>query len=87
MLFERDVFGDWAAYSERDTEVFRLEIIYIIILDSKYDYRTEGNVSYFEFGGRVSDAALLAGNMSCRRRESFATTYVRLRWENERRFG
>ena len=45
------------------------------------------NVSYFEFGGRVSDAALLAGNMSCRRRESFATTYVRLRWENERRFG
>lgn len=40
-------FGDWAAYSERDTEVFRLEIIYIIILDSKYDYRTEGKCIVF----------------------------------------
>ena len=46
-FFKRDVFGDWAAYSERDTEVFRLEIIYIIILDSKYDYRTEGKCIVF----------------------------------------
>lgn len=46
-FIKRDVFGDWAAYSERDTEVFRLEIIYIIILDSKYDYRTEGKYIVF----------------------------------------